>query len=428
LTTERPLLLDVSRLIWRRWIGRLPTGIDRVCLAYLDHYRARAQAVVQRGRVQRILPPGPSDCLFELLALPKATFRRDLVQLLARSAVSSPHPVTGRGRPYLNVGHTGLQNPHFLRWAQSADVRPIYFVHDLIPISHPEFCRPGEGERHRQRMDTVLKSAAGVIGNSRSTLDSLADFARERGMAAPPGIVALLGADLCPGKSLAYDPDSRPTFVVLGTIEARKNHLLLLHVWSRMVREMGPRTPRLLIIGQRGWECEQTFDLLDRSEVLRGFVVELGRCSDAELSRQLRGARALLFPSLAEGYGLPLVETLSLRTPVIASDLPVFREIGGGVPDYVDPLDGPAWQRTIMSYAEPASAARQAQLERMAGFKAPSWVEHFTKVDSWLASSDFGDKFSSLSAMDNTSVVTADSLASPPRIRHSSSSTRRNAS
>jgi len=113
-------------------------------------------------------------------------------------------------------------------------------------------------------------------------------------------------------------------------------------------------------------------------------VVETGRCSDAELDEHLRGARALLFPTLVEGYGLPLVEALALGTPVIASDLPVFHEIGQEVPDFIDPLDGPAWQAAILDYAADHSARRDAQLARLATYRAPGWDDHFARVDAWL--------------------------------------------
>src|SRR3954468_227635 len=74
-----PILLDVSRLIWRRWRGRLPTGIDRVCLAYLRHFGPRAQAVVQHDGFRRILDPKASQQLFALLENPGARFKAALL-------------------------------------------------------------------------------------------------------------------------------------------------------------------------------------------------------------------------------------------------------------------------------------------------------------------------------------------------------------
>ena len=384
MANARPYLLDVTRLIWRRWAGRLPTGIDRVCLAYLNYYRGEAQAVIQRRGFRRILSEAASDRLFELLASPPGTIRRDLVRFLAREQLRIGARLAGGGRIYLNVGHTALQDETYLAWTRTADVRPVYMIHDLIPITHPEYCRSGEAERHVGRVRNMLASAVGIIGNSRATLDSLETFAAHQAVAVAATLAAPLGTDLRSEAGLLGPPPERPTFVMLGTIEARKNHLLLLQIWAQLVRDHGAAAPRLLIIGQRGWECEQVFDLLDRSEILRGTVVEAAGCSDAELDRHLRSARALLFPTLVEGFGLPLIEALAVGTPVIASNLPVFHEIGQDVPDFIDPLDGPGWEAAILSYASDTSVERQAQLARLANFRAPTWDDHFAKVDAWL--------------------------------------------
>lgn len=384
MANERPLLLDVTRLIWRRWVGRLPTGIDRVCLAYLNHYRGQAQAVIQRRGFRRILSEAASDRLFDILGEP-GRVRRDLARALAAEGLRWSGRRAGRGRLYLNVGHTALQEPSYLSWVRSADVRPVYMIHDLIPITHPEFCRAGEAERHVGRVRNMLASAVGIIGNSQATLDSLGSFARSEAEATPAMIAAPLGTELSRVARDTGPEPARPTFVILGTIEARKNHLLLLQVWARLVRAKGADAPHLLVIGQRGWECEQVFDLLDRSPVLRGAVTEVGHCSDAELRGHLRGARALLFPSLVEGYGLPLIEALASGTPVIASDLPVFHEIGQEIPDFVDPLDGAAWQAAIESYSQDQSNVRNAQLARLVRYRPPTWDDHFAGVDAWLA-------------------------------------------
>ena len=375
--------MDVTRLIWRRWVGRHPTGVDRVCLAYLEHYAPKSQAVVHHPRSRRILDRTASNDLFELLMEPRGNARRGLVKSILRS--TTRRSLDAKRRLYFNVGHTGLDDPGFTAWVRNSECRPIYLVHDLIPITHPEYCRNGEKSRHVQRMRTALSTAAGVIGNSKATLDDLSAFGRAEKLQPVPALAAWLGTTdrLALPKTERKKPD-RPTFVVLGTIEARKNHMLLLQVWDRMIRRMGSQAPRLLIIGQRGWECEQVFDLLDRSETLRKGVVELGHCDDNELAGHLSSARALLFPSLVEGYGLPLIEALRAGTPVIASDLPVFREIGQGIPELLDPLDGPAWERAILSYAEEKNDRREKQLQPLAAFRAPTWHEHFSNVDSWI--------------------------------------------
>ncbi len=137
------------------------------------------------------------------------------------------------------------------------------------------------------------------------------------------------------------------------------------------------------MIGQRGWEAEHAHALLDRSELLRRHVRELNDCGDAEMARYIAGAKALLMPSFAEGFGLPVVEALQLGTPVIASDLPVFREIAGDIPLYLDPTDGAGWEQAIVGFLG-RSTERDRQLAAMRGFRAPDWPGHFAAVEPWL--------------------------------------------
>ncbi len=381
------ILLDVSRLPWRAWEGKLPTGIDRTCLAYVEHFGSRSQAVVQRGSSTLVLPHDASQRLFDLLRAPGADIRSRLARLVAGGLLFRRRDDLS-GRIYLNVGHTGLDKPGHTEWVQRTGVQPFYFVHDLIPLNHPQYCRPGEPEKHLRRMRALLSLGAGVIANSRETLNELAVFAGlQHALDMPPGLVAPLGVV----DGMPRDVDAahvtlpgRPYFVMLGTIEGRKNHLLILNIWSELARRLGTACPQLVIIGQRGWESEQAVDMLDRNEDIRGHVIELSRCDDAQLAAYMANARALLFPSFVEGYGLPLVEALSLGTPVIASNLGVFRELAGDIPDYFSPIDGLGWARAIEGYAQTESPLRDAQKARMAGWQPPSWQQHFALVDRWL--------------------------------------------
>ena len=92
------------------------------------------------------------------------------------------------------------------------------------------------------------------------------------------------------------------------------------------------------------------------------------------------GASASLYSSVAEGFGLPVAESLSLGVPVLCSDVAELREVGRDVPDYLDPRDAAAWARAIADYARSDSTARQAQLRRLRNWSAPSWAEHFRIV------------------------------------------------
>lgn len=377
------ILIDVSRLAGRLLKGRLPTGIDRVSLAYIAHFADRAQAMVRIGGRTMVLSPGESQRLFACLVDRPAGFKRVIVGVVARAFFTFTR-VRGLSNAFMfNTGHSALHDIRFHRCMQKRGIRPIVVVHDLIPISHPEYCRPGERDKHVVRMSTVLRFARGVIANSGATLDDLRAFAQAAGRTMPPAAVALLASGVAHTPA-QVSPLAAPYFVMLATIEPRKNHWMILQLWRKLTERHGDRAPRLVVIGQRGWECENVVDLLERCESLRGVVTELPRCSDTDLATYLHHAQALLFPSFAEGYGMPLVEALALGTPIIASDLPVFREIAQDIPHYLDPMDGLGWMASIEAFAEPASSLRAAQLRRMGGYTPPSWRAHFGVVEELM--------------------------------------------
>jgi glycosyltransferase involved in cell wall biosynthesis len=288
-----------------------------------------------------------------------------------------------RGALYLHLSHLRLDHrPPFSRLARKLGFRLVVFVHDLIPLKYPEYSRPQEAERHARRLSTALELAESFAVNSEDTKESLLEYARSNGLREPPITVAPLGID--PAFRTNRAPlDLPPYFVTVGTIEPRKNHLMLLHLW-RSLAEQGANPPKLLVVGRRGWENENVVDLLERSHSVRAHVLETNHLPDDTLGIVIAGARALLFPSFAEGYGLPLVEALALGTPVIASDLSAFREVGQDIPEFLDPIDGKGWSEAVADYARPDSERRAEQLRRLAHFKPPTWEAHFEAMDKVL--------------------------------------------
>lgn len=375
-------IIDVTRLLDRFLRGWLPTGVDRVNLEYIRHFGKEARALVRFGGRWLRLSERSSQTIFEALLSPGPRFHQTI-----RRHVALSYAFGGRTRVdgcwLIHAGHRGLDDPRYAIGLRRLGLRPLYFLHDLIPITHPEYCRPGEAARHEARLQTMLTTGVGLVLNSQDTANALAAYASREGLSLPPHVVA----PLAPASLTAPQPErplAEPYFIVLGTIEPRKNHLLLLHVWRQLAIELGDACPRLVIIGQRGWECEQVVDLLERCAATHPFVLEISGCSDTMLSTWLAHAQALLFPSFVEGYGMPLVEALAHGTPVLASNLPVFKEIAGDIPDYLDPLDGPGWKKAIMDYCNPSSTRREAQLIRLEGWQAPSWERHFAIVDDFM--------------------------------------------
>jgi glycosyltransferase involved in cell wall biosynthesis len=379
---SRDLLLDVSRLLWRAWDRKLPTGIDRVCLEYIRRFGSRSRGVVQFRGFTRVLSSQDSARLFAILGESNSAIRTRLLLLLPLALARSKPSPPRSGMVYLNVGHTGLHDIALPTWISSNGVKAVYLIHDLIPIIHPQFCRPGEQAKHALRIEHALRSASGIIVNSRATLDSLNVFAASRGLPVPPARVAWISGYRKPNE-VRPRIFERPHFIMIGTVEGRKNHILRLEVWRRLVLSMGSDAPILMIIGQRGWEAEAATAILDAPDKLEPHVRELGKCSDDDLHGLLAGARALLMPSFIEGFGLPVIEAIKAGTPVVATDLPVYREIVGDIPYYLDPVDMGGWEAAIKILLQDGPE-RARQIRAMESFAGPTWDGHFAAVEALL--------------------------------------------
>lgn len=403
-----PVLLDISRLIWgARRVG--PTGIDRIELAYAQHLLAGESerpahlvlhlsgllfAVSTRGGrrfiddlTKRWQGAAPSRRAHWLAAL------KTYVRLF--TSAWSAGPLLRRrinhqgGTPiFIVVSHHHVGHPFTIRRIRRVfGARTVCFIHDLIPIDYPEYCRSLSEARHRRAIDHLEELFDAAIVNSETTAQSLRNYLANHSNGRESNLkirVALPGVRAFPKPESVTAPGERPYFVMLATIEPKKNHMLVLNLWARLAVTTA-QPPELIVIGALGWGNEAVVRMLERSPRLRGIVTWRKRMADSDIGKLLQGARALLAPSWVEGFGLPLAEALATGTPAICSDIPAFREVGRGVPEYVDPFDLPGWKGAVLDYTRPASARRAEQMARLASWVAPVWSEHFQTVDRLLA-------------------------------------------
>jgi len=381
----RPLL-DVTRMLYRRATRTLPTGIDRVTLEYVRRYGPQARAVLSLGPFSAMLSPADSQALFALLPDAARPARAMAAKVVVKAILWRWLARGTRSDVLFNTGHTGLESPLYGASLRVGGVKTLVVIHDLIPITHAQFCWPGAARAHRARMRCAARVASAIVANSRHTLDEFARFCAAEALPVPRAAIAHLGLGLKPAAGTAR-PLADPYFVMLGSLEPRKNHALALRLWQRLAAGGGPM-PKLVVIGQPGWDPAIPAQLRDAAAKPGAAVLVRERCTDAELATWLAHARALLFPSFTEGYGLPLPEALAAGLPVIASDLAVYREMAGDIPDYADPLDDARWEALVRDYASETSAMRDAQLRRMKSFAPPTWEAHFAVVDALLAEFD----------------------------------------
>ena len=131
----------------------------------------------------------------------------------------------------------------------------------------------------------------------------------------------------------------------MGTLEPRKNVATLLAAWPRLRAAM-PDAPPLVLCGKLGWRPESIEGDLARAAA-EGWLLWLGYAPDETLAALYDRAALLVCPSHYEGFGLPLVEAMSAGTPIVCSDIPVFREVAADAALFVPPHDAAGWARAV---------------------------------------------------------------------------------
>ena len=187
-------------------------------------------------------------------------------------------------------------------------------------------------------MLTVLTTGAGVIGNSQATLDDLAAFAGAEGLPSPPSLAAWLGTTerLSPAGPTERQI-RRPSWSSARSKLARTTCSCSTS-GNELIQRLGSAAPSLLIIGHAAGNASRCSTCSTICALLREASSKISNLHRRSAGRPSRERSRCPLPDLFEGFGLPLIEALARSTPVIASDLPVFREIGEGVPDCLDPL------------------------------------------------------------------------------------------
>lgn len=212
----------------------------------------------------------------------------------------------------------------------------VVTIHDLIPVLQPEFCN-GDPTRSRRLIQAALDQADGVVTISDTVrADLLRHFRVPAHRVRTLHQATMLSYDGAPGDKMSDDGVRVPadlvgSFIYVGSIERRKNiaRLIRAHALSRTRRP-------LLLVGPDGFGAEEELAALaDHPYPER--VIRLPWVERARLIALIRSARALTFPSLAEGFGLPIVEAMVMKTPVMTSAGGATEEVAGGAAWLVEP-------------------------------------------------------------------------------------------
>jgi len=318
-------------------------------------WRRQVRDFGRRG-IERVAPALPEGRVRDWLVAPGSEpgLARVVKRVAALTRMKGRKPRAGEieilpgDRLFLIDVSLGFDMRDKLRDLDRAGVPIGALIYDLIPLQHPQWWPPGFSAAFAAWLAPILEHASRLVAISSSVAADVDGY--RRGL--PAGRVRAgqevawfhLGHDLDP---IAADAPIRPRIAALfadepvllnvGWLDPRKNQLRLFDALKEVLAS--GTAVRLLLVGKCGVGGGPILERVERDPVLSQHVTILNDLSDAELRYAFRHARALVYPSLAEGFGLPLVEALSLGLPSFASDLPVFRETSEGYAVFFDPLD-----------------------------------------------------------------------------------------
>ncbi len=223
----------------------------------------------------------------------------------------------------------------------------ITLIYDIIPIRYPEFFDSLRINVLVGHIHEVTDCSDGFICISKYSRDDFKNYLKKRQLSKNKYLIKkpieyfYLGGNFAETKDIVYLPirnyienvlKNKNVYIMVGTIEPRKNHIFVLDVFEKLW-EKGFNV-YLIIVGAIGWNCDNAIKRFQDSKYLGSYLFVYNDINDAELKYLYKNSKALVIASIAEGFGFPLVEAAQNNINVFASDIPVFREIGGDYPVY----------------------------------------------------------------------------------------------
>ena len=241
--------------------------------------------------------------------------------------------------------------------ARARGARVVLILYDLIPLRQPQFCAPLFTRVFRVWLRHMLRNCDAVMCISRATQVDLLALCAAEGLACPAADHFRLGSDL-PGSQggrvrpalAAFLTGDAPCFAAIGTVEPRKNHEFLLGVFDRLWAQ--GCEARLLVAGRVHPQCRALAARMKGHPQQGVRLLSVADATDAEVAMAYERSRALVFPSLAEGFGLPVVEARVRGCPVIASDLPAVVELADAGVDLVPAGSAEALAAQVLAHTE----------------------------------------------------------------------------
>ncbi|MET3119258.1 glycosyltransferase involved in cell wall biosynthesis [Undibacterium sp. GrIS 1.8] len=271
---------------------------------------------------------------------------------------SSKHkPVAGDILISIGLDWDQPYSQHFYQLQKENGIRVVTCCYDLIPVLFPQYCVGEVARRFKEYFTQLSWGSEAVLCISEQTKRDYISLCSELGAPARQTCVIPLGdnvpSELGAISKQVLDIVEEPYILFVSTIERRKNHEVLYRAYHLLAKAGHYKIlPKLVFVGMPGWGVGDLLKDIELDPLTHGFILQLNHVNDAELNQLYKRALFCVYPSLYEGWGLPVGEALALGKVVISSNYGSLPEVGGDLVKYVDPWNPQAWADAILNLLE----------------------------------------------------------------------------
>ncbi len=290
---------------------------------------------------------------------------------------------------YLSMGldwdHKDL--PYLFGQKKQIGFKVVLFCYDIIPILLPHLCVGNVAAFFAKYFADVAWCADDVFCISEHSKKDLRRFLKSIDAPVPSMQVVRLGASLSSTVSTPIDPTilalaRMPYLLFVSTIERRKNHEVLYRAYLQLIEAGMTKLPRLVFVGKLGWGVNDFLADVKFDQRIQGYITILHYVTDAELKYLYQHADFTLFPSLYEGWGLPVAESLMSGKFCLASNRSSVPEVGQGFIQYIDPWDINAWAQQIAYFVAHPEEVKLREAKITAQYQATTWQQASEQIFS----------------------------------------------
>lgn len=265
--------------------------------------------------------------------------------------------------------------PQLYRLKREHGFHVVLVCYDLIPVLFPHLCRAEVAQVFPRYYADMAWVADHVLCISESSRRDFLKYVKQIGAPLPRTSLMRLGSvpDAHAPAEVGHLVDG-PFILFVSTIERRKNHDILYRALVRL-SERGRPVPTLVFVGMPGWGVTDLLNDLSRDPRVRDRIVLLNHVTDAELRGLYARAQFTVFPSLYEGWGLPVEESFSHGRFCLAADTSSLREVGGDLAEYLDPWDVEAWADRLEFFSSRPRELQRREKRIAASFAPTPWSE-----------------------------------------------------